>query len=123
MKRLCVALVFLFSVVCIGYSSPNFAGTWVVDKSKSEGLMGPQADAQSITWIVQQDAKHLTVESKTVGADGAAVTQKPLTYNLDGTNSTAEVEVMNSPLKGTLNTKWLGDGKVLEVNRVLTGEI
>jgi hypothetical protein len=126
-KRLTAALALVLVLMAFGYaagiSAANFGGTWIMDKSKSEGLMGAQANAQSVTWIVSQDDKQITVDSKVVGADGQSVPSQPLTYKLDGNTTSAEVQMMGSPMKATLKAKWMADGKILELDREQSGNI
>jgi len=90
----------------------NFAGTWSLDKSKSEGLQGRMAQSD-VTMTVTQDAKTLAVETSISGSD-----QPPqkMTYNLDGSETTAEF-AGRMPGKGTLKAKWAGDS-VLELHTV-----
>ena len=117
MKRLLI----VSSVVCLlmmatrAAAPANFSGTWALDKSKSEGLQGPMAGAD-VTLTVTQDAKQLTVETKYTGGEREIPPQK-LTYNLDGSETTAEVMGRGGPSKATLKAKWASDS-VLELNSV-----
>ncbi|HSF25845.1 MAG TPA: hypothetical protein VLE20_16590 [Blastocatellia bacterium] len=117
MKRISTALA-LFCVLAVGAVSAagtDFSGTWVLDKAKSEGLQGPMADVDQ-TWVVTQDAKTLTVETQFSGGQQEMPAQKR-TYNLDGSETTAEV-TGRFPGKAALKAKWMGDGKILELNSV-----
>lgn len=86
MKR---SLVFL-SLCCalmVGFWSvsaapTNFAGTWSLDKAKSEGLQGRMANVDQ-TWVVTQDAKTITIDKSFSGSEQPMPSQKS-TYNLDG---------------------------------------
>ena len=62
-----MVLVLLTGVWTVSASSANFSGTWVLDKSKSEGLPPQWQNLESYTMIVSQDDKQLTVENKIVG--------------------------------------------------------
>jgi len=39
----------------------NFAGTWTLDKSKSQGLTNRQQNAESVSWVITQTEKELTI--------------------------------------------------------------
>jgi hypothetical protein len=108
----------------------NFAGTWELDKSKSQ-LQGPMADAiQSLTWTVTQDDKQVTRDQKTErnpnaqgpggggggGGRGGGMMGGggPLTAKLDGSETTSETPRG----KQTVKAKWMGDGKILEISTV-----
>ena len=93
----------------------NFAGTWVLDKSKSQGMQGPMANAESITLIVTQDSKKLSTETKIMNG-GQEMPRRSMTYDLDGNETTAEVGG-RMPGKATLKAKWLADGKKLELSQ------
>ena len=124
MKR-SLALVSLCCVLMVGFWSvsaagTDFSGTWALDKAKSEGLQGPMASLDQ-TWVVTQDAKTFTVESTFSGGEQPRPPQKR-TYNLDGSETTAEV-TGQMPGKATMKAKWQGDGKILELSRVQTGNV
>jgi len=100
----------------------NFAGTWTLDKSKSQL---PQMMADRITggtWTITQDDKQLTREQKLDMAEGAGGGGgrgmmgggAPLTVKLDGSETTAE----NQRGKSTTKAKWNDGGKVLEIKTV-----
>jgi hypothetical protein len=122
MKRISIAVV-LFCVLVVGSVSAagtDFSGTWVLDKAKSEGLQGPMAGVDQ-TWVVTQDAKTLTAEMQFSGGQQEMPAQKR-TYNLDGSETTAEV-TGRLPGKATLKAKWMGDGKILELNGVQSANV
>ena len=48
-------------------AAPNFAGTWTLDKSKSQGLNPRWQNAESVTWNVTQTDKEITIEEKVTG--------------------------------------------------------
>jgi hypothetical protein len=118
MKRLLASsLVFCaLMVVTVAAAGTNFAGTWVLDKSKSEGLQRGMDTAQSITMVVTQDDKQIITETKVVGQDGEARPSQPFTYKLDGSKTNVDV-TGRMPAKATLSAKWMGDGKVLELDQ------
>lgn len=127
MRFLAILCVLLVGAVMAWAASSNFAGTWVLDKTKSEGLRGPMANGETTITVTQTD-KDLTVESKTVmpeGADagggrpggGGPGGPQTAAYKLDGTEVTGEVGG-RTPGKFTNKAKWLDDGKKLELTFV-----
>lgn len=105
-------------VLAAGAAPTNFAGTWTLDKQKSQGLQGPMANLD-VMMTVAQDEKQLTVETKLSGGDREIPAQKA-TYNLDGSETTAETTGFMAG-KGTYKAKWLDDGKNLELHSVVKG--
>lgn len=51
-------------------AAPNFAGTWTLDKSKSQGLNQRLQNAESVTWNITQTEKEITIEEKVTGGVG-----------------------------------------------------
>ena len=51
-------------------AAPNFAGTWTLDKSKSQGLNQRLQNADSVTWNITQTDKDITIEEKIAGGGG-----------------------------------------------------
>jgi len=51
-------------------AAPNFAGTWTLDKSKSQGLNQRLQNADSVTWNITQTDKEITIEEKVTGGGG-----------------------------------------------------
>jgi hypothetical protein len=112
-------------------AAPNFAGTWTLDKSKSQGLNQRLQNAESVSWVVTQTDKEITVEEKITGGGGAPGAggppggggpgggggrgmmgpMGPRTYNLDGTETTGETGRGKFARKATLSS----DGKTLEL--------
>ena len=62
-----LALVLLACTWAVSAASANFAGTWVLDKGKSQGLPQQWENLESYTMVVTQDDKQLTVENKFAG--------------------------------------------------------
>lgn len=113
---------------------PNFSGTWELDRAKTQTVPRPWEGAESVTMIVTQNDKQVTLETKVVGGDapggapggppsgarggpgggrrGGGGMMGPATYNLDGTESTTESE------RGKTTTKasWSKDGGALELS-------
>ncbi len=129
------ALLMALSVMASAQKA-NFAGTWELDKSKSQ-LPGRQAEMiQSITWTITQDASQLSRDAKTErnpnaqppaggppaggpppgggggggrGGGGMMGGGGPLTVKLDGSETKTENE------RGKSSTKATWQGGVLEI--------
>lgn len=117
-------LLLALSVAASAQKGASFAGTWELDKSKSQ-LPGRQAEMiQSISWTVTQDDKQLTREQKTernpnaqapAGGGGGGrggggmMGGGPLTIKLDGSETKTETE------RGKSSTKASWQGSVLEI--------
>jgi hypothetical protein len=125
--------ILLSGVLAVSAAAPaNFAGTWALDKSKSEGLPPNAAAVESLTLTVTQDAQQFTVDSKTtMGSQpdaaagggqgrgrGMGLYPQNASYKLDGTETTAD----NPGGRGgttTFKATWKDGGKNLELKRVL----
>ncbi|HZS07848.1 MAG TPA: hypothetical protein VFD58_23645 [Blastocatellia bacterium] len=127
MKKLLMATGFLCAAM-IGLSASatapaNFAGTWVLDKGKSELPQQMAANVESITWMITQDDKELTIKPdvKAGGGGGGGrpgMMNQPQTYKLDGSETTSDVNFGQASGKATRKAKWTNDGKNLELNTV-----
>ncbi len=121
------AFAALSFVLAVNAAAPaSFAGTWELDKSKSQNLPRFWQDAQSITLTITQTDKQVTLETKVVGGgtSGApgggpgggrgfgAGMGGPISYNLDGTETTTEGERGKTTTKGGLSK----DGGALELS-------
>lgn len=109
----------------------DFAGTWELDKAKSQ-LPQRQADTiKSATWTVKQDDKQFSYEQKIERVEGAGgggggggrgggfgMGAGNLTAKLDGSETTAEAQGG----KTTTKAKWMNEGKTLEITSVRSGE-
>jgi hypothetical protein len=133
MKR-ALTICGLFCALMIGVATvsaqkgANFAGTWELDKAKSQ-LSQRQADSiKSATWVVTQDDKQITTEQKIERVEGAGggggrgrgfgMGSGSLTVKLDGGETTTESERGKTVSKA----KWLNEGKTLEITSVRSGE-
>jgi hypothetical protein len=121
-------------------AAPNFAGTWTLDKSKSQGLSQRIQNAESVSWVIAQTDKEITIEEKVTGGGGQGGPggppsgappaggppqegrgaggggrgmgmMGPRTYNLDGTETAGEMGRAKFTRKATLSA----DGKTLEL--------
>ncbi len=131
------ALVFAMAAQA---AAPNFAGTWTLDKSKSQGLSQRVQNAESASWIITQTEKDITIEEKIAGGGGPGGgpggppaggppaggapqgggpgggggrggMMGPRTFNLDGSETTGEMGRGKFVRKATLSS----DGKTLEL--------
>ena len=118
---------FGLAVLAASAAAPaNFAGTWNLDKTKSQGLDTRMQSVDSVTWVIAQDDKTISIESKVVGGQppagggGGRGPAGPRSYNLDGKEVTAEA---GGQMGGNNTTKatWSSDGATLELSSVRTG--
>jgi hypothetical protein len=138
------ALVFALAAQA---AAPNFAGTWTLDKSKSQGLSQRVQNAESVSWVVTQTEKEITIEEKVAGGGGPGGGPPsgapaaggppggggqgggqgggrgmgmggPRTFNLDGTETTGDTGRGKFARKATLSS----DGKTLELVSKVTGQ-
>jgi len=126
-------------------AAPNFAGTWTLDKSKSQGLNPRWENAESVKLNVTQDDKQITLEEKVTGGGGPGgpggappsgapaggapqgggpggggpgrgMMSGPRTYNLDGSETSGEM----GPAKFVRKAALSSDGKTLELTSKTT---
>ena len=132
MRKLLCALSLMSALVitlAVHAAAPaNFAGTWTLDKSKSQGLNPRQQNAESVSWVITQTEKEITIEEKTTGGNppaggppgggpgggggGGRGMGGPRTFNLDGSETSTENERGKTVRKATLSS----DGKTLELS-------
>ena len=114
-----LALLAACAFVLVVNAAPpaNFAGSWVLDKSKTQNLPRQWENATSVTMEIKQDDKQVTIETK---AEGSPFPSQPYSYNLDGTESNVDVQG-RMPGKATLKATWTNDGNTLELSRKQTG--
>jgi hypothetical protein len=135
------ALIFTMAVQAA--APANFAGTWTLDKAKSQGLSQRMQGADSVTWTIAQDGKTITIEEKVAGGQmmgggpgggappaggpppgggggqgggrgpGGGGFGGPRTYNLDGTETSADMGRGKVARKATV----AGDGSVTLVSK------
>lgn len=125
---------FGLAVLAASAASANFAGTWNLDKAKSQGLSQGMMSAESVTWTITQDDKQISIDSKVVAGQPAAgatpapagpgggggrggAPMGPRAFNLDGKEVSAEVPGGSNTTKAT----WATDAKTLELSAVRTG--
>ncbi len=125
---------FGLAVLAASAASANFAGTWVLDKTKSQGLSQGMMNAESVTWTITQDDKQISIDSKVVagqpaagatpapgggggGMGGGRGPAGPRVFTLDGKEATTEAQGGTN----TTKTTWSSDGKTLELSSVRAG--
>jgi hypothetical protein len=127
-------------------AAPNFAGTWTLDKSKSQGLSQRMQNADSVTVNITQTDKEITLDEKVTGGGGpggpggapaggapaggapqgggpggggrgmGGGMGGPRTYNLDGSETSGEM----GPAKFVRKAALSSDGKTLELTSKTT---
>ena len=120
---------FVAAVLAASAAGANFAGTWALDKSKSQGL-DPRMQNADVTWVITQDDKQISIESKVTGGQppaggpgsggGGRGTGGPRTYSLDGKEVTSEAGGQMGGSNTTKATRSSG-GATLELSSVRTG--
>ena len=120
-------------VAASAFAPANFAGTWSLDKAKSQGLSQGMMNAESVIWTITQDDKQISIDSKVVaGAPAAGATPNPgggggmgggrppagpRVFSLDGKEAATEAQGGTN----TTKTTWSSDGKTLELSSVRAG--
>ena len=133
MKRLFLiaGMMTAFLLVVLAASAQNkanFAGTWNLDKAKSQGLSQRMQGADKVTWTITQDDKTISIDSKVEGGQppaggGGGGTGGgrgggmggPQSYKLDGTETTADVGGGQMTGKATSKATW--SGATLDLSR------
>jgi hypothetical protein len=130
--------VLALAIVASAMAAANFAGTWVLDKSKSTGLSQRMQGADKVTWTITQDDKTISIDTKVEGGQppaggggggtgggggmgggrGPGGPQPPAVYKLDGSESAMDM----GPAKATLKATWSGDALELSRNTTFTGQ-
>lgn len=128
-----LATAFLLVVVAASAQKASFAGTWNLDKTKSQGLSARMQGADSVTWTIAQDDKTISVDQKITGGQppagggggtgggggmgggGARPPGGPQSYNLDGKEATSDMTIGQAT--GKLTTKATMSGGTVELMR------
>jgi hypothetical protein len=120
--------VFAVAVLAASAAAANFAGTWVLDKTKSQGL-DQRMQGADVTWVITQDDKQISIESKVTGGQapaggpgggGGRGPGGPRTYALDGKEVTIDAGGQMGG-SNTMKAMWASDGNTLELSSVRTG--
>lgn len=134
MKRLflitgMMAAFLLVVLAASAQNKANFAGTWNLDKAKSQGLSQGMMSADSVVWTITQDDKTISIDSKVTGGQqaggggggggqGRGGPTGPRSFNLDGKEVSTEP---GGQMGGTNVTKATWSGATLELSAVRTG--
>jgi hypothetical protein len=134
-------LVFLLSVVCLfafsafAQTNPNFAGEWVLDKSKLDERRAAAIESQTMT--VEQNDKEIkatTATKRIAPPAGAAGGQgggggramgggdMTMTYSLDGKEVTFERETPNGKIPTKTTAKFDGGKLHISSSTTFTGQ-
>src|SRR2546426_11009410 len=110
-----LATAFLLLVVAASAQKANFAGTWVLDKAKSQNLSQRMMGADKVTLTITQDDKTISLDTKIEGGQppaggggggggmgGGRPPAGPTTYNLDGNEVTSDVTFGQNTGKRTM---------------------
>lgn len=126
-----LATAFLLLVVAASAQKANFAGTWSLDKAKSQGLSQRMMGADKVTLTITQDDKTISLDTKveggqppaggggggTGGGGGGGGMRGggggPQSFNLDGKEATSDVPMGQSTGKRTAKTTM--NGSTLEL--------
>lgn len=138
MKKLIIAAGLITALALAAFGTTgglpvSFAGTWTLDKARSQGLEQRMQNAESVTCVITQDDNTISVEWKLAGGQpqggpggggggmgGGRGAGGPRTYNLDGKEATSEA---GGQMGGTnsLKATWSDATKTLELTSVRTG--
>ncbi|HEV8139466.1 MAG TPA: hypothetical protein VGP81_06815 [Pyrinomonadaceae bacterium] len=137
MKRLFVlaAFVFIAAIAANAQNKANFAGSWSLDKAKSQGLSQRMQGADKVTWTITQDDKTISIDSKVEGGQppagggagggggtgGGRGMGGPQSYNLDGSEATSDVGGGQMTGKATSKATWAGNDLNLSRTSVFQG--
>lgn len=128
---------FLLVVVTASAQNANFAGTWSLDKAKSQGLSPRDQGADKVTLTITQDAKTISLDRKVEGGQppaggggggtggggggGGRGPAGPQSYNLDGKEVSSEMTFGQNT--GTRTTKATVSGGTLELmTKIVVGD-
>src|SRR6266403_2214977 len=118
-----LATAFLLVVVAASAQKASFAGTWSLDKAKSQGLSPRMQGADKVTLTIAQDDKTISLDQKVEGGQppagggggmgggggrGPGGPGGPQSYNLDGKEATSDVTFGQNT--GKLTTKATASG-------------
>ena len=134
MKKLIIAAGLMTALALAAFATTgglpvSFAGSWTLDKEKSQGLSQRMQNAEKVTCVIAQDDKTISVEWKVeggqppaggAGGGGGRGPAGPQTYNLDGKEVTSDA---GGQMGGTNTMKatWSEASKTLELMSVRAG--
>ena len=111
MKYITTSILIMSLGVVIASAKADFSGTWILDKTNSEGL--PPGMDQSMTVVHTGDK--LLLETKLITQEGERVVSDM--YMLDGKEAEFTPKAPNGQAgKGKRTARWSADGNGIEVN-------
>ena len=119
MKKFTLAtllIVALSAILVFAAAKPNFTGTWLMDKSRTEGV--PQGVEQIMTLTQTEDK--LVLQNKITTDAGENVVND--TYIINGKEVEFTQKVNEQESRGKRTSKWLADGSGFESTEQLTRE-
>jgi len=133
-----LATAFLLLVVAASAQKTSFAGTWSLDKTKSQGLSQRMMGADKVTLTITQDDKTISLDTKIEGGQapagggngggggggmgGGRPPAGPTTYNLDGNEVTSDVTFGQNTGKRTMKATMTGGTLELMSKTSFTGQ-
>ncbi len=120
MKKSTLAIVLMLAlspIFVFAAGKPNFTGTWVMDKSKTEGV--PPEVEQTMTLTQTEDK--LVLQNKITTDNGENLVND--TYIINGKEVEFTQKVNERESKGKRTAKWLADGSGFESSEELTREL
>lgn len=135
MKKLIIAAGLMTALALAAFGTTgglpvSFAGTWTLDKEKSQGLSQRMQNAEKVTCVIAQTDNTISVEWKVEGGQppaggpgggggGGRGPAGPQTYNLDGKEVSSEAMGGTNTMKAT----WSDATKTLELSSVRAGNV
>ena len=120
MKRrnplLSVLALVLTGSLAFAAEKPNFSGTWVMDKTRSEGI--PPNVEQTMTLAQVED--NLSMQNKIVTPQGDIDIKD--SFNINGKEVEFTQKRNDEEIKGKRTSKWLADVSGFESNEEFTVE-
>ena len=126
---------FMLLVVAASAQKTSFAGSWGLDKTKSQGLSQRTMGADKVTLTITQDDKTISLDTKIEGGQppaggggggggmgGGRGPAGPTTYNLDGHEVTSDVTFGQNTGKRTLKATMSGGTLELMNKTSFTGQ-
>jgi len=137
MKRLLILCGFLTAFMVVVSAAraqkASFAGTWLLDQTKSQILWPSIEGADKVTWIITQEDKSISIQQMVEGSKpppgnmgggtrvtdaGPRASDTPESYTLDGQEKTSDITFRGNT--GKLMTKGTASGNTLELIRKTT---
>jgi hypothetical protein len=129
-KLFCVLGLHCVIAIALAAQSPvpNFAGTWTLDKSKSQDLAPSYKSFERVSWVISQNREEISIEKKYMGfavkdlrpsAPGRGGGGSPIglrIYKLNGEEIIKHIDGSKFARKAILSS----DGQTLELVETIT---